>query len=52
MHRLFGVQALEPIHWAIIVAVNIGLFLLVEAEKAVSRRLSASRQATGDSAAN
>jgi magnesium-transporting ATPase (P-type) len=37
MQQLFGTAPLAPVHWGAIVVVNIGLFLLVEAEKAVNR---------------
>jgi magnesium-transporting ATPase (P-type) len=37
MQQLFGSAPLAPVHWGAIVVVNIGLFLLVEAEKAVNR---------------
>jgi magnesium-transporting ATPase (P-type) len=38
MQRLFGTAPIEAIHWAAIAVVNTGLFLAVEAEKAISRR--------------
>ncbi len=41
MQRLFGTVALEAGHWAAIVALNIVLFLLVEAEKAITSASSA-----------
>jgi magnesium-transporting ATPase (P-type) len=35
MQRLFGTAPIEAIHWAAIAVVNTGLFLAVEAEKAI-----------------
>ncbi len=40
MQRLFRVEPIAPIHWAAILGVNALLFLAVEAEKAISRRLA------------
>ncbi len=38
MHRLFGSTALELRHWLVPLGIGFGVFLLVEAEKAVFRR--------------
>ncbi len=41
MHRLFGSTALELRHWFVPLGIGLGVFLLVEAEKAVFRRFGA-----------
>jgi len=38
LQHLFGTVALSAGHWAAIIALNIGLFLIVEGEKAVTRK--------------
>jgi magnesium-transporting ATPase (P-type) len=39
MQRLFGSAALEPRHWLVPLGIGLMVFLIVEAEKAISRRL-------------
>ncbi len=40
MNTLFGTAAIPAVYWAGIAAAGLGAFLLVEAEKAISRRLA------------
>ena len=37
MHALFGTAPLEPIHWLIPIAIGLGVFVIVEVEKAAVR---------------
>jgi magnesium-transporting ATPase (P-type) len=53
MHRLFGSTALELRHWLVPLGIGLAVFLLVEAEKAVFRRIDRGRQpdrSAGDTA--
>jgi hypothetical protein len=41
MQRLFGSTALEPRHWLVPLGIDLAVFLIVEAEKAIFRRFGA-----------
>lgn len=43
MHALFGSTSLAPQQWLVPVGVGLGVFLVVEVEKAITRRVSRSR---------
>ena len=41
MHRLFGTAAIDLIDWALLAAIGAAVFVIIELEKAVARRLRA-----------
>jgi hypothetical protein len=46
MNERFGSTALEPPHWLVPLGIGLGVFLLVEVEKAVARYLVGTNSAS------